>query len=327
MMTWEARVRAVKEHGFTERQAGFLVMVMLHAGVCLGRQYCAFARIAYGQKMQDFFRELVAAGYATARRFRHHNARLYHIHHKPLYEVIGEPDNRHRKPTTLARAVEKLMLLDAVLATRDPVEWLATEHDKIAYFTLTRQIPRPTLPALRFKSAGSETVRHFADKLPIGLASDGRGHLFLYLATRPMPMDFRLFLERHAELLRALPEWTLRLLVPRHLTSAMARYQEAFREQVTTPLRAPAIDELRWFFQARDRHVVVDQTRFERATHAFAGPRFRALYRIWLERGDTVIDATMSPTLADAVARRTGRLECHVLPHGYLHLCRLVGTA
>ena len=39
-MTWEERVDAIAGHGFTDRQAGFLVTVMLHAGVCLGRQYC-----------------------------------------------------------------------------------------------------------------------------------------------------------------------------------------------------------------------------------------------------------------------------------------------
>ncbi len=49
-MTWEKRVQAVQTMtGFTERQAGFLVTVMLFAGVCLGRHYCTFARIAYGQ--------------------------------------------------------------------------------------------------------------------------------------------------------------------------------------------------------------------------------------------------------------------------------------
>ena len=47
-MTWEERRQAVQLMGFTDRQAGFLVTVMLHAGVCIGRQYCAFARIAYG---------------------------------------------------------------------------------------------------------------------------------------------------------------------------------------------------------------------------------------------------------------------------------------
>ena len=33
----------LRSEGFTERQAAFLVTVMLHAGVCMVRQYCAFA--------------------------------------------------------------------------------------------------------------------------------------------------------------------------------------------------------------------------------------------------------------------------------------------
>ena len=53
-MTESDRVLAVSELGkFTERQAGFLVHVMLHAGVCVGRQYCAYAGIVRGQKMVD----------------------------------------------------------------------------------------------------------------------------------------------------------------------------------------------------------------------------------------------------------------------------------
>jgi hypothetical protein len=55
-LTPDERLRAVTNLGFTERQAGFLVTVMLHAGVCLGRQYCEYGQIAYGQKMHDFFR-------------------------------------------------------------------------------------------------------------------------------------------------------------------------------------------------------------------------------------------------------------------------------
>ena len=48
-MTHQERVSAVAALGFTERQADFLVHVMLHSGVCLGRQYCTFAGIARGQ--------------------------------------------------------------------------------------------------------------------------------------------------------------------------------------------------------------------------------------------------------------------------------------
>jgi hypothetical protein len=109
--------------GFTERQAGFLVTVMLHAGVCIGRQYCACARLAYGQKMHDFFQSLIARRVATVRRCGHNRARLFYSHHKPLYRAIGEPNSRHRKPMMLARAVERLMLLDACSRSRSARGW------------------------------------------------------------------------------------------------------------------------------------------------------------------------------------------------------------
>jgi len=38
-MTFNERVHAVSEFGFTTRQARFLVNVMQHGGVCLPRQY------------------------------------------------------------------------------------------------------------------------------------------------------------------------------------------------------------------------------------------------------------------------------------------------
>jgi len=154
-MTWDDRLRAVATLGFTERQAGFLITVMLHAGVCLGRHYCAYGGIAHGQKERDFFRVLLARRYATARACGHHRARLFHLHYKPLYRAIGEPDNRHRRPTTLARAVERLMVLDAVLAERHHT-WLATEHEKQAYFTLTHRVARQDLPHLTFRSDDDE---------------------------------------------------------------------------------------------------------------------------------------------------------------------------
>jgi len=53
------------------------------------------------------------------------------------------------------------------------------------------------------------------------------------------------FLDRHAELFRALPAWTLRLLVPTHLVTSQDVYAAAFREQVAMPLRPSTRDELR----------------------------------------------------------------------------------
>ena len=50
--------------GFTERQARFLVTVMLHSGVFIERQYCRFAGITHGQKTHDFINHLVGRGFA-----------------------------------------------------------------------------------------------------------------------------------------------------------------------------------------------------------------------------------------------------------------------
>lgn len=53
-MQFEDRVKAVADFGFTERQARFLMTVMLHSGVCLLRQYTAFSGIVHGEKTKRF---------------------------------------------------------------------------------------------------------------------------------------------------------------------------------------------------------------------------------------------------------------------------------
>ena len=48
-MTFDDRVQAVAKKGFTDRQARFLTTVILHAGVCVPRQYTRFCGIVYGE--------------------------------------------------------------------------------------------------------------------------------------------------------------------------------------------------------------------------------------------------------------------------------------
>ena len=45
-------VAAVRAFGFTERQARFLLLVLEHSGMCVPRQYRAFAGIAHGRQTQ-----------------------------------------------------------------------------------------------------------------------------------------------------------------------------------------------------------------------------------------------------------------------------------
>src|SRR5438094_259209 len=133
LMTTHERVQAVADYGFTERQARFLVLVMRHAGLCVKRQYAAFARIAPGgEKCNAFFDKLVQRGYAVSSDCIHNRARLYHVHHKPLYHAIGEPESGYRRRVPARRAAERLMRLDAVLEGPH-LDWLTTRSEKVAY--------------------------------------------------------------------------------------------------------------------------------------------------------------------------------------------------
>ena len=183
-MTQAERVHEVTAFGFTERQARFLVTVLLHAGVCLGRQYCTFSGIARGQVMHDFFKMLVDRDFATAYPRAHGRTHLYHIHAKALYAAIGEPNSRFRRATPLARAVERVMLLDAVLAEAE-LTWLATEREKVSHFTRQTRLQPQELPHLTFGKPPSTTVRYFPDKLPIGVDSGNWRHVFVYLSHAP----------------------------------------------------------------------------------------------------------------------------------------------
>jgi hypothetical protein len=328
------RVNAVAAFGFTERQARFLVRVLVHAGVFLERQYCTFAGVVHGQKSHDFVARLVRRGYATViTPGALHRGRLFHVQYKPLYEAIGEPNNRHRKPASLGRLVERLMILDAVLAdTR--YTWLGTEQDKLAYFILgllKTRLQKQEYPHLVYGEGDNHTVRYFPDKLPIGVEGDGGWrHVFLYLVTRDVPADFRMFLHRHAELLRALPEWTIRLLIPRRFRKAAALYRYAVRDEFATPLKPSTVQELEWFFQARHgqhRTAPPPDLDLAAANRKFSAARFRALHRAWQHEGNPALWAAGSPVLRDALARGNGRIEFVELPRQYLQLTSLVGVA
>jgi len=164
-MTHAERVSAVAALGFTERQAAFLVLVMLHSGVCVGRQYCAFAGIVRGQKMADFFKKLTAKRYATPYPCGHNKARVYHVHNAKLYDAIGQRDVRFRKRSALARTIERVMMLDHIIAHRD-FNWLGAEQDKVAHFLTTTSLRREELPRLTFGRGADVTSGTFPTNCP-----------------------------------------------------------------------------------------------------------------------------------------------------------------
>src|SRR5436190_482663 len=132
-MTSEERVAGLAAFGFTTRQARFLEIVMRHAGVCLPRQYTAFAGIVHGNNTRTFFAKLERLGYASSFACRHNRGRIYHVHHYGLYRAIGEANSRYRRLVGAAQTVERLMLLDALLSARE-VAWFATRTETRNHF-------------------------------------------------------------------------------------------------------------------------------------------------------------------------------------------------
>jgi hypothetical protein len=332
------RVQALLAFGYTERQARFLVHVLVHSGVFLERQYRLFAGIAHGQKTHDFLQTLVERKHVTVMTpGKVHSGRLYHVQYKPLYEAIGEPDNRHRKVAAMGRLVERLMLLDVVLKCGD-YSWLGTEKDKLAYFRALQMFDGKfrdeEFPRVLFGGAGRQTVRYFPDKLPIGIerANGSYRHLFVYLVRRPSPSEFRLFLLRHATLLLGQREWTLRIVVPRAFRKAAALHRWALRDELFAPVPHSDVDGLEWYLRTRYGRDLTYTSKpqyltLEEAANKFNTRRFEALHRMWLHEGYRGIAGASSPLLKEHLEGGRGRIEFMDLPHQYLQLTSLVGVA
>lgn len=301
----ESRVSALAAFGFAQRQREFLVTAMVHAGCFLERQYCAFTGTVRGQNSREFVARLVARGFARAiepgpvRR-----GRLYHLHHKPLYEAIGLPDDRNRRLQSIGRIVEKVMILDAVLSDRR-CWWLSPETDKRTFFDSRGTGLRPEeYPHIAFRAGPRKTVRCFPDKLPIGIEQEDTSRcVFLYLVNRRISLDFRQFLIRHHTLFLNLHTWTVRLLVPRRFKKALALYKAALREELWTPLDPSVSRALETYFRERkeqgghladppDRHIARE---FRKQGMA----KIAALYRAWRREGDVALWRSSSTSLRD----------------------------
>ena len=288
------RVRSVSRDRLTERQARFLVTVMQHSGVCVPRQFAAFAGIKHGQRTVDLFDRLVRWGYAVAYPCRLHRGRVYHVRYKPLYRAIGDPDSRFRRPMSATQVVDRLAMVDALISTPN-VTWLGGTEDRQARFTIG-------LPAV-------------LNKVPIGVEPDGRV-VVLFLAMKGRLDEFRPFLQECGSFLSRQSAWTVRVVLAREFQFLSKPYDDVFREQLANPATR-YLDRLRWYFQqrkavSRDPTALreEDEEQYYEERFCFGARRYQVLYRRWLKEGEAAFEVVSSPRLAEAIASGAGRLEC-----------------
>jgi hypothetical protein len=222
------------------------------------------------------------------------------------------------------------MVLDAIVEDPDLV-WLGTADEKAAHLLAITRIEQADLPHVTVGDGAARTVRYFPDRLPIGIHLAGRG-VVVYVVTDPWLDEFRVFLERHAALLRVLPAWTLRIVVPPHFPDIAQRSKQVVWNQLLTPLRTDLLDELRWYFEQVRSHPTPSRSddldgRFYRARDAFSAPRFKALYKVWKQDGEPALARAGSRAISESVEAGTGRVETVELGHRYGHLSLVAAVA
>jgi hypothetical protein len=332
LLTFNERVDALKQQfGFNQRHAAFLTTVMLHAGVCLPRQYTAFAGIAFGHTTREFFASLVKRQFATAYPMWRRGGRTYHVHHKGLYRTIGEPDDRHRRRPFISPIVRRLMLLDVVLADRE-LKWLATAREKVAYFS-SRNVPIDSLPTGVLRRGPLRVLQYFPEKFPIGISGGSNELTFVFLLSVSPIAELRRFLFRNRALFEHVPRLTLRLAVPQVLMCVKEECERTAKSFFSDPpIREAVLVEFRRYCEVyRDRRAAaalgLNPQRIALFQRAFAQPRFGVAYRAWLKDGDAAFDPLRSSRLSDAWQRGDVRIETQVLTSNYLHLERNVTIA
>ena len=144
-------------------------------------------------------------------------ARIYHVRHRELYEAIGDAESRLRRPPTVPRALERIMLPDVILKEPDLV-WLPTSEEKMTHVSAFTAITKDSLPQIATPQGSYEPVRYFPDQVPIGIHPDRRW-IVVCLLTQDARRELRTFLERHLMFLAALPTWTIRVIIPAHMTA------------------------------------------------------------------------------------------------------------
>jgi len=167
ILNMRQRAEAIQGLGYTGREAGFLAVAALHGGYFLRRQYCEFIGKEPGGTAANLIEKLFVRKHASVM-VGCNNTKIFHLCSRPFYAAIGEEDNRNRRERPPFAIKNRLMGLDFVLAHPENT-YLATEREKVEFFTRVMGIEQSTLPTKRFTSQKSKatTDRYFVDKYPI----------------------------------------------------------------------------------------------------------------------------------------------------------------
>ncbi len=311
-MTNEERIRELQRFGYDAEEAQFLCVAALHSGYFLRRQFLSFIRGKKGWKDVALVNKLKANQHCRITMYRH-NRMVYHLSAKPLYDALGERDNRNRRERQPSTIKNKLMTLDFVL-DHPQHNYLATEREKLDYFLGTLKLSPANLPTRWYQSPRGRgtTAKHFVDKYPMFLSVPPGGTSpvvhFCYVDEGLQSTDgFATYLSQYSRLLNALPDFRVIYIAQHHgLLGSARRVFGAFEAQESGSVAAPTEATARQLldhFEARQQYEARDFSRFDTTgliryrenKKRFAGDCFEALYERWRAHGAAVVLGVLHP--------------------------------
>src|SRR5689334_17229584 len=161
------RSTTLTRFGYTERQAMFLSAVAAHSGYFLRRQFMEFIGRGHGAVTVTFLRAVLMRGHAVVAQLRN-QSQVYHLVHKSIYRLLGNPNSRNRRRHELSVIRRRLMRLDFVLTRRDWT-FFTNEQEVVQFFTEGQRIPQDLLPAAVWTGRAPRdgvTTRYFTERNP-----------------------------------------------------------------------------------------------------------------------------------------------------------------
>jgi hypothetical protein len=259
---------------------------------------------------------------------------LYHVGSKPLYNLIGETDNRNRRQHQVFTIKCRIMSLDFVLQHRH-CRFFPTEREKIELFCENLQLDVSCLPMKRYRATnGSNTTdRYFVDKFPIFVVDgDSLVHFTYVDEGLHSTSGFERFLEQYEGLLRALPKCCVVYVAA--FQDQFPRAKRAFERFLASRSARPPIDpqvrRLLEYFRDRsayDRRELKAFTQakliqFREDRSAFAGVEYERMFNEWMSGGDEAVLSRFGVQTKSISRSVVADFRAHILPFDY----RLFGT-
>jgi hypothetical protein len=282
--------QAIRQFGYTEREARFLCVVAIHAGYFSQNHVRQFSGNRSGRTVSAFIKRSLSHGHLKESKHQN-NARVYQLTYKPLYAAIGKENLRNRRIHSFDYIKTKLACLDFILGHFD-FDYFEGEADKVQYFEERFQISPQEMPGKTYKGANRvpDTIRYFVDKFP----------MFLDTARQPEPFatltyidpgtgrltDFQTHLETYSSFLKRLPRFGFIYAGPN--TVVCGKAEKVFKRALETPVEQLSSELVRYFvlrtvWDAK-QYASLSNTDMEFLNHArqcFAGEPFESSYKKW----------------------------------------------